>query len=1108
MKRFLYPILALVAVMTVQAETVTPERALSVAQSFFNNGGAKFKASATPKLAHKALSVDGKPDYYVFNNGDDGGFVVVSGDDRTVPVWGYSTSGTFDYETMSDGAKCWFEEYQRQLQYLREHPDVQARQSITLPSSVAPMLSTRWGQGYPYNLYCPIAHDFINLVINNDRACTGCVATALAQIMNYHKWPNVGKGSQSYEAVIRGYQSHGSNVAQDRTEQLSADFSKSEYKWSKMKGQYDAYRNSNGDICLRFKNGNGDWIEYDDSYGPLDYSPFYAVARLMKDVGYAVRMNYGAETRKGSYINHSDLSTIVKPAMINNFSYKAEVKWRTSDQGNWDASLQAELSAGRPIYYQGQPADLTGGHAFVIDGYNNQGQFHINWGWDGDPEGYYYTSLLQPYSSGGNDYSYVQAAMFLTPKNGNYDIEGETIKSLSVAMESGNAGKVRKGGIIATLPFTIYGVNLDHEVRFTLSGPNADQFSLGGHNSVSAAEANNGYTYQVFYRPSTAGTHTAKITFSSGNDVDPVTLSLKGTATLYYDNNGDEEINITDLTGMINSVLIGGSVGYSDKEASITDVTQLINALVNEETEVNVSDGLVLYYPFNGNAADESGNGNNGTANNVSLTTGVNGDENGAYAFGGTSNIGSIRVPANASMSFNDGFTFSCFVKPTSWAGMDGDGDGVASHCVFAMPSDRQGPALLSENSGTGMRVGLTSFQSQWSGLSSGTRIDGDKLNEWVHVAVVVSSTEQRLYIDGSLAGIKSGSTNLTSLNGKDLYLGAFYHASTWWYPLNGVLDEVRVYNRALSPVEVSVLAECSERGYEETHPFRLSHNRVTLAVGESVTVEMLNGGGSYGVGADPSVVDFTLDSDQETFTMKGVAEGTTQVVVNDVNSQTQIILPVTVTQPQFNGKIVMQRKYWINSVSSGAGSYWGGNVKYAYQRSNFWLDNDMWISIEYHNGYYWNGSWNGEHLGIFIQAGKNPMRDTAEEWYIGPLIKEQWVDEKIEIDQNGTIRYYMNGNLIGEHLFNELDLTDATNLEFDMDPYGWWYYHYHYMDDFKLFTPSSHITDDFNDGVIDLNIWQAPVNPDGVREEDGILKTEQLRTDQDFHLRSKSIKL
>ncbi len=217
MKRYLFALLALVAAMIVQADTVSQERALAVAQGFLNNGSATFKAGAAPKLAHKALSADGLPDYYVFNNGADGGFVVVSGDDRTVPVWGYSTSGTFDYETMPENVRCWFEYYQSQMQYLREHPNVQARQPVTLASSVAPMLSTLWHQTYPYNLYCPIAHDYINLVYYNDRACTGCVATALAQIMNYHKWPNVGKGSQSYDAVIKGYQSNGSGVELDRT---------------------------------------------------------------------------------------------------------------------------------------------------------------------------------------------------------------------------------------------------------------------------------------------------------------------------------------------------------------------------------------------------------------------------------------------------------------------------------------------------------------------------------------------------------------------------------------------------------------------------------------------------------------------------------------------------------------------------------------------------------------------------------------------------------------------------------------------------------------------------------------------------------------------------
>ena len=99
-----------------------------------------------------------------------------------------------------------------------------------------------------------------------------------------------------------------------------------------------------------------------------------------------------------------------------------------------------------------------------------------------------------------------------------------------------------------------------------------------------------------------------------------------------------------------------------------------------------------------------------------------------------------------------------------------------------------------------------------------------------------------------------------------------------------------------------------------------------------------------------------------------------------------------------------------------------------------------------------------------------------------------------------------MNGEYMGEHQFDDMNLDKATCFYIDISPFGWYPGHYHYMDDFTVSTPSSFITDNFNDGVIDLGIWQTPVNPDGVREEDGIIKMEMRRTDQNFHLRSQSI--
>ena len=102
-----------------------------------------------------------------------------------------------------------------------------------------------------------------------------------------------------------------------------------------------------------------------------------------------------------------------------------------------------------------------------------------------------------------------------------------------------------------------------------------------------------------------------------------------------------------------------------------------------------------------------------------------------------------------------------------------------------------------------------------------------------------------------------------------------------------------------------------------------------------------------------------------------------------------------------------------------------------------------------------------------------------------------------------------MNGLFMGEKVFDvDPDLINAPRVYLDINPWGWWVGHYQYMDDFKITTPAVTISDNFDDGILDTNIWQTPVNPDGVREEDGIVKMEQLRTDKDFHLRSVAIPL
>jgi YD repeat-containing protein len=195
---------------------------------------------------------------------------------------------------------------------------------------------------------------------------------------------------------------------------------------------------------------------------------------------------------------------------------------------------------------------------------------------------------------------------------------------------------------------------------------------------------------------------------------------------------------------------------------------------------------------------------------------------------------------------------------------------------------------------------------------------------------------------------------------------------------------------------------------------------------------------------------------------------------------------------------IVMERKYLVKSDA---------NVfDYAYQGFSFIFDNDRRLEINYLNAYYWD-SWNDSRVGVYVIAyeGENTR---LKEWYIEPRQEDTWTNERIEIDKNGKVRYYSNGDFKGEESFEELNLETANKVFLVHAPGGWWYNHYHYMDDFSITTPATVIKDDFNDGILDMNIWKQPANPDGVREEDGILKAEQLRTDIDFNLYSNSIPL
>lgn len=217
------------------------------------------------------------------------------------------------------------------------------------------------------------------------------------------------------------------------------------------------------------------------------------------------------------------------------------------------------------------------------------------------------------------------------------------------------------------------------------------------------------------------------------------------------------------------------------------------------------TDGLVAYYPFNGNANDESGNGNNGTVNGATLTADRKGNANSAYQFGGMSNPNYILVKNSTTLQFSNECTISAFIKPSDWYGMDGWGYGSPNgvHCYFAKSHDAKGITFLYSGSINDISTHLGSFESWAYNKTISASEIGNLLNQWVHFTYVLSKSSVKVYINGRLKETYETTPDFTTTNTQDIYIGKF---SDYWYPISGTLDDIRIYNRALSDAEVQAL--------------------------------------------------------------------------------------------------------------------------------------------------------------------------------------------------------------------------------------------------------------------------------------------------------------
>ena len=289
--------------------------------------------------------------YYVYNRGENRGFVIVSGDDRLAPYIGYATTGSFSAEAMPDNLAAFLEACQQRIDELVGQVAWQTRLTPTLPKAgepaeVAPLLGDiEWDQSAPWNSKTPVDGKGKHMPV-------GCVATAYAQVMRYYQWPDKGEGKVEYKEPYK-------------TRKHKVNFGKTTYDWANMPASYEDPTKATA--------------EETEALGLLCYH-----------AGVAIETDYDP-VASGSF------APLIVRALRNNFRYNKQVTFKRRvnyTQPEWDKIIRTELAAQRPVVYSG--TGTGGGHAFVCDGYNDEGLYHINWGWSGLANGYFNLNFLQP----------------------------------------------------------------------------------------------------------------------------------------------------------------------------------------------------------------------------------------------------------------------------------------------------------------------------------------------------------------------------------------------------------------------------------------------------------------------------------------------------------------------------------------------------------------------------------------------------------------------------------------------------------------------------------------------------------------------------------------
>ena len=375
MLRFFYLSMTFLTIFfTAYSQTISEGQALQIASTFMPDRHFELPNKSNSLSSGK----DSQPcPYYIFNDNEGSGFVIVSGDERTEPVLGYSRTASLHIDDAPENVRWWLDMYQTAIENIQNSDskkimdvNILITEDNELPT-IEPLIKSHWKQGSPFNDKCPL--------LKEERCVAGCVATAVAQIMNYYHHPISSKATYKYKTETNKIQMPALPAI--------------DFDWNNILDVYDS---------------NSSDAEKE------------AVATLLLYCGSALSTDYGVD---GSGAD----STPVCDAMEFFFGYDENIKkvYRSNySSSEWEELLYRELSKAYPIFYSGQTKNNSG-HAFVCDGYE-RGFFHINWGWGGYCDGHFKLSVLYPYADSfseiENDNGYAEqqmAVVNIVPKDFN-----------------------------------------------------------------------------------------------------------------------------------------------------------------------------------------------------------------------------------------------------------------------------------------------------------------------------------------------------------------------------------------------------------------------------------------------------------------------------------------------------------------------------------------------------------------------------------------------------------------------------------------------------------------------------------------------------------------